>query len=71
MLSTTKFNQKDGFILGVNRNFEKGVGQRGLGEATATSSEDCKHIFKVLINILGLFPSNTCSHVLVDVCFNI
>ena len=49
--------------------FEKGVGQGGLGEA-ATSSEYCKCLFKVLINILGLFPSSMCLHVLFYACFN-
>ena len=50
--------------------FEQGVGQGGLGEA-ATSFEYCKCLFKFLINILGLFPSSMCLHVLVYACFNI
>ena len=53
-------------ILGLNR-----VGQGGLGEDAATSSKDCKCLFKVLINIFGLFPSSMCLHVLVYVCCNI
>jgi hypothetical protein len=40
--------------------FEQGVGRGGLGEATATPSMIVSISLKVLINILGMFPSSLC-----------
>jgi hypothetical protein len=48
--------------------FEQGLDEEDLERLL---QHYCKFPFEVLINILGLFPSSMCLHVLVYACLNL